>query len=1032
MKVASTALKNLLIQKDEIRAIPKLTVEWEHNRFSPFATPDDPITVTPAITADLEWGSVYDLDSVALPNRPRSGIAKTRFNENGQLVTAGKYRDVPQSSRYYFGGINDPYKYWSSQQVSQTVLSSGAYLFQTPIVMTLLYSAGIVSNKIVVGFETSYAKPVSVTVEVTTNGTTWTNAGSSLVVDPDGKCTIWRTSSTGWSETKTLINPITVATYTKIRGVRLTVYSMNKPASHLDVLQLGARLESDLSEFVEDYDRDFEVSERSLIAPLGGASSNTASVSLNNMDRYFNNSNAASPFKGLIGKKARFTLDLSYDTTSTGGVADDRVRELTMWTESWGNQSGSSVDVQLKDSSVLLQEADMPKVFWGDGPNDAYNGQTAAQSVGQMTTGAVIWQIMDILGLANYEYSRNVLDNGQVIPYYWPEEDSTAWDEISAIAEGTQTAVYFDEYDTMRIKTRKTIFSTTENIDWNLDAIKNGIKLPDIVELETQDDFVANQVEITYKPTKYSNFNNGFPQMETVWEPEEETLTLRATALIKDLLTSHTVMWINLTEAAFWPYESLVNIRGEIIRYRGKEYVWRNTSGTLKYTMVYSQEDKDKLDAQSDPYLSWQNSWSGKLAITERGVQGSGIANHYIKPSTYTTMISDQTASQYYQLNGNTCMNYLNGVMTLSPPSTGVGWGTYLTTKHETAIFNTDSIYGTRIRFPSAQIMGDKTATAGIYFAGDAAHRGYRLEISPTEFLDASGNRAFRNEISLQCTPDAGWTFPISALGGTTQGFAASILYDQWYDVDIRHAVRQNYSADITVYLNGVFAGTWSVDAGTRLRWSDVGKFGLFTRSVCKAEFEYLYAINTLSQTGNAYKFPEPDSSAFLDIVRGGFVSGFIEREWRYGYFITGSLGFSNGSAKAYYINNSRGDYVFDEFGPVVHEIREFEVTFDDDNTPVSNSFLYLSNESQVICTDYTADPFGAKFTLVNTSRENAILKGSDSVMFTADNSVDQTLFVYGRLLKQEDDLTVTKKDKASIRKNGLTALEIDSKYIQT
>jgi hypothetical protein len=375
MKLATQAVHDLISNGSSVKALPKLTAEWEHNRFSAL----NPTTVTPAYNPDPEWNNIYSLDAITLPFRPDSGIAKARFSADLQANPG--YRDRPDSSRYYLSTDTDLYKYWSSDVKCGTTPVSGAYPFSTPITITTTYQTQVVANKIVVGFDMTYSRPVGFTIQFSEDGDNWFDAAINPALDNTGKVTLYRDPAGNWAG---------VARYdgiTLLAGVRIIARSMLDPNVHLDVIQMGLRLEDDLSDFVVNYDRTFEISDRSVIAPVGKASSNTATVILSNTDKRFNNDNALSPYFGLIGKRAKLWMDLSIDASSTGGLVNEPIREFTMWADSWTPDSAETVTINLKDSSAVLQEVMTPRVFW--------------QS---LTVGAVIWQLLDIIGMTNYYY----------------------------------------------------------------------------------------------------------------------------------------------------------------------------------------------------------------------------------------------------------------------------------------------------------------------------------------------------------------------------------------------------------------------------------------------------------------------------------------------------------------------------------------------------------------------------------------------------------------------------------------------------
>lgn len=1008
MKAATVAARTALMESVDIRALPKVRAEWEHNRFSKLkqVNTDDENKVYVAVTpdndpADIEWNSIYDINSITMPNRPGTGIAKARLSE--PIILQDGYRDKPTDARYYLAASDDTYKYWSSSQRSKlTPVATGEYDFATPITLTLMYDQLVTANKLVVGFDLSYARPKSYNIQVTKNGTTWTTVGSNIVPDAaTGQITLYLASdgSQSWGST-----PVYTG-LSQFLGIRLVVTSMNEAYSNLDVIQMGLRLENDLSEFVIGYDRDFEISERSFIAPLGKSSSNTGSIEFTNIDLRFNNENSTL-YKGLIDKKVKFTVDISVDATRQNGSADERHRELTMWADSWGGQDEDSVTVSLKDSSVFLQEIDMPKVFWEN-----------------MTVGAIIWQLMDTIGMTNYNYTRDVLDTGQVIPYFWSIEDGTVWEQISELAEGTQTAVWFDEYDVLQIKTRKAVFGPGRTVSWNLDAVRNGQKLPDIIDISGNDDMAVNRVDISWKPAEFQE-TKGIPVMETVWEPEEEDVILRATPLTRNLMVNQMEMWIKTADSVYWPYESLVNIRGEIIRYHGKEYAYYDAGAALKYKFVYNKEEKDALDAASHPNLGWSNTFTGRLAIKERGVGGSGTTTHYVKSSFYTGKATGVFNNFYWPLDLNNGGMFYNpdGTMTLS--SVFGPWD-YFAVDHEAEISSSpNATYGTRIRFPSNNIRPDQ-ACAGIRFDGDWGDTGYWLELSPTYIVEQE-NRFYRHELSLVVMPanGPGVRWPIVERFDN-HGYPVEILPDKWYDVEVRHALDPQGGATITAYINGVYAGNWH--ARIEQRPPSQRKNSLFVRGNCKADFEYFYAMNH-----DANYDEGPDQSSYLDLTTGSFTSGFIEREWRFYSYLAYNRNPSAFQGTAVSLN-SPGNFFFDEFGPIVHEMREFTVEFDKDKVPVGHSYPYFSAQDQVACLDYNADAFGAKFTLVNTMRRDATVKGEDSVTLGSDNKISQKMFVYGRTLSNPEKANeLVKKDEDSIRRKGTISLEFDNRWIQT
>lgn len=986
MKNSTSALKNTVQREHAVGVRPRLIAEWEYNRFR---TPTVTTTEQPGATAEDEWLTCFDSSSIALPNRPLTGSAKAKTGT--KVKPANRFRDSPSSARYYPASASDPYKYWSSLSKCGTGEIDDAYNFATPVQVVVTYDQPVQANKIVAGFEMSYAKPVSYSLEYSVNGTTWISTDSVSALLPNGTVSVWR-SGTDW-----VPDPFYTSVVT-IKAVRLTIYSMDTPASHVDVLQLGARLENDLSDFLISYEVDMEVSERSFVAPLGRASANTANVQLSNIDSRFNSENTSSLYFDLIDKKVKFTVDIGVDATPQGGVKYEYVREFTMWTDVWAGQESTTVDVQLKDSSVFLQEVIVPEVFLED-----------------YTVGAVVWQILDRIGMVNYQYSRSTVEKGQVIAFYWPEPERTIWDEFANLAEATQTAIFFDENDVLQIRARRSMYNSDKLVNWNLDAIINGTKLPDIESIEINNDMDANEVEILYQPASFSDFANGFPKMETVWEPDEDTVVLRSTDLTKDLLIAGTAMWIPQATAVIWPYEAMVNIRGEILRYKGKEYVWYKPTGGTEAKVVYSQEEKDLLDDGSHPDNKWKNYFSGKFVVAERGLYGTDIVDHKLITTPYTGAISSRGTAALVPFTGG--WSQQNGFIRMTNVAGASAVKTHLR-RHGTAVVAPVTYFGTRIRFN----RGGKQA-AGLWFDGSNLDAGYYLELITTEMADNIEKRAQRNELSLSSrvadntSPNQG----ITDNSGSVKGAKHNISVGVWYALDVIWIkARTGVSEEIRAYLDGVLAGRWIVPSGKRPT-PDLGRFGLWVRDASEVDFEYLYSVQShLSE--------DADISSFLDLRRGGYTSGYIQRDWKF------DTRYLNVFYRGKYFPQmvSRSNYAFDEFGPVVHEVREYDVRFKDESIPAAHSYLYFSNTSQVNCPVYESDAFGARFLLANADRDDAVLKGEDTVTFGPDNAVNQSMFIYGRAVYQEEEKRLVKRNEQTVRRRGLVKTEFSSRYIQS
>ncbi len=984
MKSASNPLLNTIKQSHAVLAQPILIAEWNQNRYAGIQEVDN----TPKEETDGYDVDLFPISTIAEALRPdRGGIVKSLV---GSAVVADGFDTSPAAARYYTVDKRDKYKYWSSPVYTTTNVGPGQYGFAKTVQPYVLYKTLAWVNKIQIVVENSNSIPNNYSIQYTVNGTTWVTAATNVSV-VNGKITIYRQANGSWSGGVYRGNPI------KIKGVRLVVTAMNKMNAFLHLIEISGRYEVDLTSDLISTGDNYSISETSWVLPLGKASSNTGSVSLSNLDRKYNNENSGSQFYGLIDRNVKMQLFMVFDTTEYGGTTDI-VQMFHMYADSWSGQEEDEVRVELKDYSKYLQEAKPVPSFWQN-----------------QTIGSIIWSLCDSVGFSNYVFTSNATSDIMVIPYFWTDGTETIWEIFSRLAEITQTAVYFDAFGQLQIKTRDAVYNQATSPVWQLDAVPST-KLADVVEWSESDTYEANKVSVKYRTTKVSEDKNGVHVMETVWEPED-TLTLRSSQLTEALTTSSTYIKIDPDDAPVWLYEGLVQIDGEFIRYKGKGYYYWNKNGTKVMKYVESLEEKNKIDKEeSHDLYKVKNTFSGHLKIDKRGEWNTVNVAHPVDASGwFNRHVGEGGAYNAITWNGGFTHTPKDSTIQLSSTTSRFdahNW--YLSTRNY-AFDDYANRFGTRLRFANG---GYTQGIAGLVFwnnntTGDA-ESGYYVELIRTSALGATG-RNFHHELNFYKMSAGGVLKRFGPDGG--KGRPIAIDHSVWYDIDV--VIQQTGSSHlISIAVNGVNQMTVTVSGSDRL--SATGRNGLFTRGNTRVAFEYFYAVRGVEDDSRSV-----DSGSFLDKVRGGWVSGQWEREWTYDWADAKRI-VKGKSIKYQQRANNR---FFDDFGPYVHEVREFDVKFD--KAPVIHSQLYFSNE-RVFCPEYIGDAFGARFILANASRVNQVVSGDDTTTFGFDNSVQQKCLIYGRLVYQEDEKSVDVEDDDSIRARGPIELEISGEIIQT
>ncbi|AXH67257.1 minor tail protein [Streptomyces phage Wofford] len=967
-----------------VTAKPLLIAEWNQNRYAGIEKVSDSLT-----SWDDGEPEYYPLDSIVEPLRPsKKGIVKARASVEGIV---SEYSDRPGGKRFYLADVEDTYKYWTSHKPSY--LSSGLIKFPGPVRPYVIYKNACWTNKIHMLFETSAAWPVDFDIDITLDGTNWTTVSGDIIPDADGKVVIYRQSNGTWSTTVNRDNPI------KIKGVRLNVNTISVVGKYLELIEISARLELDLTSTLISSDYSFNMSDTSFLTPLGNASSNTASIELSNIDRRYDNDNASSMFYGLIDKNVKMTYSIGIDESPVGGSGFTYIRQFTMFTDSWSGQGQETCNVSLKDASKFMQEIKPQKMFFEN-----------------MTLGKIVWQLCDVIGFTDYNYDKLDDDKATVVPYFWTDGEKTIWEIFSNLAVTTQSAIYFDEFGILQVLTRDRAYNLGNPVVWQLDGLKVGTKQPDIIEVNQTYDFEANDVTVRYNKTSISDMVGRVPKMDIVWQPEGDVV-LRSSQLRESMDSTQEFIRMTGSEAASWPYSGIIECEGELIRYDAKGYWYYNKSGVATFKAIKSSDEKKQIDEElSSPELKFKNYFSGWMRVSERGLWNTYPTSHKNDASGYAIKVANYRGV-YKTWTGGFVHNKDQSTISLKATKETNPNTCYVVSRGSS---NDRNIWyvGTRVRFRDS---GYSKGEAGVAFNLGDKDAGYYLELTRTDRLP--GGRKYQHEVSFFVRRSNG---KIERFGPDKgKGVAMAISKNVWYDIDICIRMENGVYGEpgayvghvIEVSINGLTKMTFTIPREKKLTMNS--RFGVFTKGNTHADFEYLYGNGTTENL-------RLDTSNMFDRIRGGIVATQADREWVYATRWVSRII----KKKKQKVLDKYAQRFFDDFGPICHEMREFDVTFE--KFPSVHSNIYFSNTTQVACPEYSSDPFGSKFILANTYRSNAVLNGEDTLTFGVDNPVTQQLMIYGRTVNKEDEKTIVVKNDEAIRRRGSVETEVQSEWIQT
>jgi hypothetical protein len=536
----------------------------------------------------------------------------------------------------------------------------------------------ITVNKITYTVENTFAYPTTYNVQVKATGaSSWTTVSSNVAIPTNGKVELWWNGS-AWTTTKNL-----TAT-TTLHAVRLVINNMNKYA-YFNLIELGLCLELDVSADVSDVSSNHSMGEQDFITPLGDISSNVGSLTLFNGDtRKYSDDNPSSILYGLLDKGVIFRCWYDYAGTP--------IQEFEMISDVW-TESESDTQVTLADNTKLFMETKPRPVLYQN-----------------MPVQEVVWRICDMIGFTNYTVSALDLEPHSIIDIFWTDGEKTAWEVFGDLARATQTAIFFDSFGKLQVRTRGKAWDDTRPVDFTLlrDSVPGG-QPSNIVELNEKTEYEANKVTVNWKPTGFSEIRDNIIPFEIVWEPDGDVV-LRASELVSPITTGAYIT-LTPTDASTWPYSGYCNIEGEWIQYEGKRYIYYNASNVRTVATVKTAEEKARLDAQTGPFYRHMNSFTGQLLIKERGAYNTQQANHNIALSGWSS-----TRRKNYSTNTSPCSGIGQTAATSTVAIVGLAGNKENDYTYMHRGNNIDDGYyylGTRLRIDKT---AHKTKIGGIFF----------------------------------------------------------------------------------------------------------------------------------------------------------------------------------------------------------------------------------------------------------------------------------------------------------------------------
>jgi hypothetical protein len=536
---------------------------------------------------------------------------------------------------------------------------------------------------------------------------------------PNGKLKIWNGSDWddflleyGWSlyeedvieKNGTISKPVnpyfyelngkkTYREFDRTNGIRIVVKTMNAPSAPLDIIEVSPRLLVNMSDYVESFDITKSLSADQNGLPVGYLTVSNGNVNIVNFDNILTESNTFDgEFGSIIADYARQnTKFVFYETILDVNGSDKYIPIKTLYAETFPRPSGgdSVISVPLRDLFFKLETTNSPSLLSQE-----------------TTLTYAVATVLDYIGFSNYSFKNITEENDPILPFFFIEPNISVAEILQRLAQATQTAMFFDEYNNFIVMSKEYLFPSETDRETDFVLSGNNSPLANIESIDSSETKIINDGRIDYTiryiqravSTLKSSFAldeertykykpvllwevSSTEQTKTVNEASKDAsgYTLGAMALNNDLsinvpsVVNREVVdnIINVGESIYWipRFQGYLYANGEIIRFDAVEFAIPGTetptvwiSNNQEYQKYFSSlpfngkiYPSGRIRIFSEPYYETINGTTflknGEVRIHGRGQFGTEITNHSAGLPEYwsnnTNTYGVRTASEY-------------------------------------------------------------------------------------------------------------------------------------------------------------------------------------------------------------------------------------------------------------------------------------------------------------------------------------------------------------------------------------------------
>jgi hypothetical protein len=285
-----------------------------------------------------------------------------------------------------------------------------------------------------------------------------------------------------------------------VKGIRVVVETMYAPNKTFDLIEISSRLKADITDYTTDYQINKNIAATDYGLPVGGLVASTGTINLSNHDGIFTELNAFNSVtkKGSLvanNLKPQIKFDFYECILNVNGY-DKFVPLKTFYSESSivATSGMEDISLNLRDAYFLFESNNAAPIF-----------------LQSCTLTMAVALLLDNIGFSNYIFKNINTANDPTIPFFFIEPDVSVAEVLQRLAQATQTAMFFDEYNNFVImpkeyllpdvSVRDTDYSISERLT-NLYGQRNNEIVPNIQGISGFETKVINSGQINYT-TRY-------------------------------------------------------------------------------------------------------------------------------------------------------------------------------------------------------------------------------------------------------------------------------------------------------------------------------------------------------------------------------------------------------------------------------------------------------------------------------------------------------------------------------------------------